>query len=65
MTMTDGKVSAGKGFPRPRTVTVVFEELYYDDAFESFKLLRINFPLVCAPNMSAPPILCSLRWYVT
>jgi hypothetical protein len=29
-----------------RTLKVVGEELYYDDNFESFKVLKVNFPVV-------------------
>lgn len=46
MSRADGKVFATKGFPRPRTVAVLREELYYNEQFESFKVLLINFPLL-------------------
>ena len=40
-----GRVVCQTGFPRPRTVMVIYEELYYDEDFNTIKILRTNFPL--------------------
>lgn len=36
----------GKGFADTRSVAVQHNELYYDDSFESFKVMVLPFPLV-------------------
>lgn len=34
------------GFSHNRVISVMFEELYYDDNLDSYKILRITFPLI-------------------
>ena len=45
VTFSGGRVVCKAGFPRPRTVMVVYEETYYDDDFNSIRVLRTNFAL--------------------
>jgi len=43
--LKDGRIICGTGFPRPRTVMVVYEEDYYDDDMRKLRIVRTNFPL--------------------
>ena len=43
---TENVLICKKGFPRHRRVLLLCEELYYDEDFESFRVLRVNFPLL-------------------
>lgn len=43
--LADSQLTCKLGFAKPRTVAVTSEELYYDDNYSSFSVLRINFPL--------------------
>lgn len=36
-TLKDGRIVCRAGFPRPRTVMVVYEETFYDDEFNSVR----------------------------
>jgi hypothetical protein len=51
----DQKLVCGAGFPAPpRTVSVLQQETYYDEQFESFEVLRISAPLIGTS--------CFVRW---
>ena len=41
----NGQLVTKNGFHKRRAVVVLLEELYYDDDFESFKVVHLNFPL--------------------
>ena len=41
----NGQLVTKNGFYKRRAVAVLLEELYYDDDFESFKVVHLNFPL--------------------
>jgi hypothetical protein len=43
--LSNNKLICKQNFPRPRVVSLLSEELYYDENFNSFKLFKINFPL--------------------
>ena len=43
--LSDSSLQCKSGFAEPRTVQVTGQELYYDDDFHSFQVLRISLPL--------------------
>jgi hypothetical protein len=42
----DNTLITGSGFVIQRTVPVTMQELYYDENYESFQVLRVSYPLI-------------------
>lgn len=62
LTFRDQKLVCGSGFPPPpRTVSVVQQETYYNDDFESFEVLRISAPLIGKSSLDCSSFLSFVR----